>query len=132
MCRKIYREIIILHTAQGHEEASQTLKMEPFAKIVNFCKKLYLRGGVCGREFQPSLKFQLVKPWLGFILHIKQQQCKNRLAIIWKSFITVNSWNFTKVWTTRDEIFISCKRVMIDCTHGFKLEKQSDVSVKQC
>ena len=42
------------------------------------------------------------------------------------------NWNFTKVWTTRDEIFVSCKRVMIDSARGFKLEKQTDVSAEQC
>ena len=62
LCRKIYREIIITHTAQAHEEASQTYKMKPFTKMANFCKKLYLSGGLNDGEFQPSLKFKLAKP----------------------------------------------------------------------
>ena len=98
--------------------------MKPFAKMANFCKKLNLRG----REFQPRLKFQLVKPWLDFISYINRQQCKNRIAIIWKSFITINLAEISpRVWTTQDEVFISCKRIMIDCACGFKLEKQTDV-----
>ena len=41
-------------------------------------------------------------------------------------------WNLTKVWTTRDEIFITGKKVITDCAHGFKLDKQTDVLAKQC
>ena len=117
MCRKTYREIILTHIAQAHEEA----KMRPF-------QKLHLRVGLYGEEFQPRLKFQLIKPGLDFILHIKWQQWnKNRIAIIWKSFITVNRAEISpKVWTTRDEVFISFKRVIIDCASGLKLEKQTD------
>ena len=63
LCRKIYREIIITLTAQAHSEPSQTSKMEPFANITNyFYKKLHLRGGLYGGEFQPGSKFQLAKP----------------------------------------------------------------------
>ena len=52
-----------MHTAQVHSGSSQTSKMEPFAKMVTyFCKKLQFRGGLYGGEFQPGLKFQLVKP----------------------------------------------------------------------
>ena len=57
------REIIITHTTQANSEPSQTSKMEPFANINNyFRKKLHLTGGFYGGEFQPGLKFQLVKP----------------------------------------------------------------------
>ena len=91
LCRKIYREIIITHTTQAHSEPSLTSKMEPFANITNyFRKKLHLRGGLYGGEFQPGLKFQLVKPWWDFISHVKRQQCENRITVICKNFITVN------------------------------------------
>ena len=91
LCRKIYIEIIITHTTQAHSKPSQTSKMKPFANINNyFRKKLHLRGGLYGREFQPGLKFQLVKPWWDFISHVKRQSCKNRITIICKNFIKVN------------------------------------------
>ena len=40
--------------------------------------------------FQSGLKFQLVKPWWGFISYKKWKQCKNRIMLICKCFITVN------------------------------------------
>ena len=92
-CVGKFTEIIITHTTQAHShtEPHQTSKMEPFANIANyFCKKFHLRGGLYGGEFQPRLKFQLVKAWWDFISHVKRQQCKNRNAIIFKDFITVN------------------------------------------
>ena len=61
LCRKIYREIDITHTAQTHSEPSQTSKMESFANITNFFSQKAIRGGLYGGEFQPGLKFQLVK-----------------------------------------------------------------------
>ena len=59
---KIYKEMITTHTAQTHSELSQTSKMEPFANMDNyFCKNLHLRGELYGGQFQPELKFQVVK-----------------------------------------------------------------------
>ena len=91
LCRKIYWEIIITHTMQAHSEPSQTSKMEAFVNITNyFHKKLHLRERLYGGEFQPGLKFQPVKLWWDFISHVKRQQCKNRITIIYKNFITLN------------------------------------------
>ena len=51
-----------MHVAEAHAEPSQTSNMEPFVKMVNcFRKKLHLRGCLYG-DYQPGLKFQLVKP----------------------------------------------------------------------
>ena len=148
LCRKIYREINVTQTALAHSEPSQTSgqtsKMEPFAKMVNyFCKKLHLRVWLYGGEFQPGLKFQLVKPWWDFISHVKRQNRKKRITIICKKRITDGkwSWNFTMAWTSRNEIFIPWKLVqnnhvtglkMMDNTRGFKLEnKFTNVSTEQ-
>ena len=47
----------------AHEEASLISKMEFFAKIANFRRKLFLSGRLLyGREIEPRLKFQLFKP----------------------------------------------------------------------
>ena len=60
---KIYREIIITHTPWAHSEHSQTFEMEPFANMAKyFRQKLHLRGRLYGGQFQPGLKFQVVKP----------------------------------------------------------------------
>ena len=84
------------HTAQAHSAPGQTSKMESFAKITNyFRKKLHLRDGLYGGEFQLGLKFQLVKPWWDFISHVKWRQCKNRITIICKNLITVNRAEIT-------------------------------------
>ena len=51
---KIYREIIVTHTAQTDSEPSQTSKMEPFANMPNyFCKNILLRGGLMVDNFSP-------------------------------------------------------------------------------
>ena len=36
LCRKIYREIVITHTALAHSEPSQISKMEPFANMAEY------------------------------------------------------------------------------------------------
>ena len=36
LCRKIYKEIIIRHTALAYSEPSQTSKMKPFAKKTEY------------------------------------------------------------------------------------------------
>ena len=51
MCKKLYKEIIITHTAEAHSEPSQTI----------FEKKLRLRDYLYG-DFKPGMKFQLNKP----------------------------------------------------------------------
>ena len=63
LCRKIYWETIIMHTAETHSEPGQTSKEEPYAKMVKSCsKKLNLRSWLY-EGFQSRLKFQLVKLW---------------------------------------------------------------------
>ena len=63
LCRKIYWETIIMHTAKTHSEPGQTSKEDPFAKMVKYCsKKLNLRSWLY-EGFQPRLKFQLAKLW---------------------------------------------------------------------
>ena len=36
LCRKIYREIIITHTALAHSKPSQTSKIESFANMADY------------------------------------------------------------------------------------------------
>ena len=50
-----------MHTTEVHSEHSQTSKLEPFAKmIIYFWKKLH-HSGCLYRDFEPGMKFQLIK-----------------------------------------------------------------------
>ena len=46
--------IILIHTAQAHEEASKTSKMEPFAKWLIFAKSYILRADYMAESFSPG------------------------------------------------------------------------------
>ena len=40
--KKVYKEIIVTHTAEAHSKPSQTSIMELFAKMINFGKSFVL------------------------------------------------------------------------------------------
>ena len=81
-CRNIYRDNHHAHSRRAFRNHCQTYKMELFARTVTIfaSKKIYLWDRLY-RDFQPKLKFQLLKLWRDLISPVKRQQCKNRIRL---------------------------------------------------
>ena len=60
LCRKNYRELIVMHTGESHSEPSQTSKMEPFTKMVNYFAKIFILGADYMQIFSPGGSFNLL------------------------------------------------------------------------